>query len=43
MRKHVLVISLALLFLSVVCVRAASIVGEKSEPSPFVTGLGGPD
>jgi hypothetical protein len=42
MRKHVLVISLALLFLSAVSVRAASLVGESGSGS-FVTGMGGPD
>jgi len=42
MRKHVLVISLAFLFLSAVSLRAASLVGESGSGS-FVTGGGGPD
>ncbi|TET67472.1 MAG: hypothetical protein E3J45_04845, partial [Candidatus Zixiibacteriota bacterium] len=42
MRKRVLVISLAFLFLSAVSLRAASLVGASGSGS-FVTGMGGPD
>jgi len=42
MRKHVLVISLAFLFLSAVSLRAANLVGETGS-GPVVAGMGGPD
>jgi hypothetical protein len=41
-RKHVLIIGLAFLFLSAVSLRGASLVGESGSGS-FVTGMGGPD